>query len=409
MKKRIYRALIVAAMFAELSLSVTVQNDSVQLPIQTEKVSVEIEDNNLSNTTSIDSHEYNTVSDVISTEAILNTEIVSSTETNCIEKDQAEDSYQKINKAKTNAITDSANTTEQTETEKTQQKETSPQIYKYCPTSINGTVLYCSNEANPGEVKDGIYLGGAKVLSTSVGSWDSAQVCDPSVISGNFTFNGCNYVYLMAYLGCTTYNSTNNEVGFAVSNDLCNWIKVGKIVNCAGDGFWGVGQPSLLNINNDGLVYLFYTSGTASKTTTYVQYLNCNDLNNIQCLGQSEITTAYDFISNADFAYNNADSCLYMTCDTHPFGGTSLNFISDKQTIYKMSWDRTIEGFGSQNWQIETTVGVENTGYAKNHNACFARDGYGNLSGRTMYVSIASEVGDFMANLCTYNFVKVEF
>lgn len=285
--------------------------------------------------------------------------------------------------------------------------EVESQIYQYCPTNINGNILYCSNEANPGEVKDGIYLNGEKVLSTSDGAWDSAQVCDPSVVGGNFTFNGNNYTYLMAYLGCTTFDSTNNEIGFAVSNDLYNWTKVGKIISCIGDGYWGVGQPSIMNINGDGNIYLFYTSGTAAKTTTYVAYLDCNDLSNIATLGTAEITNQYDFISNADFGYS--DGYLYMTCDTHPFGGNALNFISDKQTVYKAVWDKTFDGINTLSWEIETTIGNENTGYLKNHNACFSRDTYGNLSGRTLYVSVASEVGDFIHNLCTYRFMPVNF
>lgn len=328
------------------------------------------------------------------------TEIETETKTQATDKEDSKTQKSTSDNAK-NANTDTGTKTETVEAPK--------QIYKYCPTAINGTILYCSNESNPGEVKDGIYLGGTKVLSATDGSWDSAQVCDPSVVSGNFTFNGCSYTYLMAYLGCTTYDSTNNEIGFAVSNDLYSWVKAGKIVSCAGDGFWGVGQPSVMNINGDGNIYLFYTSGTEAKTTTYVQSLNCSDLNNIVLQGTAEITTAYDFISNADFAYNPADGYLYMTCDTHPFGGTSLNFISDKQTIYKAAWDKTFDSLGSLDWQIETTIGIEKTGYTKNHNACFSRDGYGNLFSRTIYTSIASEVGDFMQNLCTYNYMPIGF
>ena len=149
------------------------------------------------------------------------------------------------------------------------------------------------------------------------------------------------------------------------------------------------------------------TKKTAAKTTTYAQYLDCRDLNNIQNLGQVEITTPYDFISNADFGY--ADGYLYMTCDTHPFSEGALNFISDKQTIYKAMWNGTFEELPVLSWQIETVIDASQTGYAKNHNACFVKDGYGNLSGRTIYVTIASEIGDFLDNLFTYRIIPVNF
>lgn len=280
-------------------------------------------------------------------------------------------------------------------------------IYKYCPTNINGNVLYCSNEAAPGEVKDGICINGTRVLATTSGAWDSVQVCDPSVVAGNFSFNGGTYRYLMAYLGCATYNCTNNEVGFAVSNDLWNWTKVGRVVACVRDGFWGVGQPSLMNINNDGNVLLFYTSGTAAKTTTYVEYLGCSDLNNIVSYGKQEIKCSYDFISNADFAYANGS--LYMTCDTHPFAGGALNFISDKQSVYEAAWDGSFDSIGRLGWNRVAQIGASSTGYAKNHNGCFVRDSYGNLAGRQVMVSTASEVGDYLANLFTYRFTTVGF
>lgn len=278
-------------------------------------------------------------------------------------------------------------------------------VYKYCPTSIDGDILYCSNEATPGEVKDGICFNGERVLTTTSGAWDSVQVCDPSVIEGNFSYDGEDYRYLMAYLGCATYDCTANEVGFAVSNDLTSWKKTGRVVAATRDGHWGVGQPSL--INYDGKIFLFYTSGTASKTTTYVEELDCADLGNIQRLGKKQITCSYDFISNADFAYD--DGMIYMTCDTHPFPSGKLDFISSKQSVYSASWDGSLDALESVPWDRIAQIGTETTGHERNHNGCFARDEYGRLASRTLYVSTADEIGSWSDNLYTYRFTAVEF
>lgn len=277
-------------------------------------------------------------------------------------------------------------------------------IYKYCPTYINGNIFYCSNEDNPGNITDGIFLNDTKVLGTTPNDWDSVQVCDPTVIQGAFSYNNCTYQYLMAYLGCATYDCTANEIGFAVSNDLYNWTKVGKVVSANRDGFWGVGQPSLLNIDNN--IFLFYTSGTRSKTTTYVELLDCSNLNDIKHINKTEITTPYDFISNADFAFE--ENALYMICDTHPFSGGNLNFISDKQTIYKMNWDKTFEGLNNS-WEKYSEISNAQTGYLKNHNACFTRDGSGRLLSKSAYVSIAKDIGSFTNNLWTYRFYLFNF
>ena len=278
-------------------------------------------------------------------------------------------------------------------------------IYKYCPTSINGNVLYCSNEATPGEVKDGICYNGKKVLSTTPGAWDSVQVCDPTVVEGNFTYQGSSYTYLMAYLGCATYDCTANEVGLAVSNDLVDWKKIGRVVAANRDGYWGVGQPSL--INYDGNIFLFYTSGTASATTTYVEQLDCSNLDTVHSLGRKHITCSYDFISNADFAYS--DGMLYMTCDTHPFPAGSLDFISSKQSVYSAPWDGSFNSLETVAWNRIAMIGIETTGHERNHNGCFARDGSGRLASRTLYVSTADAIGSWDDNLYTYRFMTVGF
>ncbi|MDC7280677.1 MULTISPECIES: hypothetical protein [Pseudobutyrivibrio] len=278
-------------------------------------------------------------------------------------------------------------------------------IYKYCPTCINGLVLYCSNQATPGEVKDGICFNETKVMSTTAGAWDSVQVCDPSVVEGDFVFQGKNYRYLMAYLGCATYDCTANEVGFAVSNNLQTWRKTGRVVEAIRDGHWGVGQPSLINYN--GVIYLFYTSGTSSQTTTYVEQLDCSDLGNVQHLGKKHITCSYDFISNADFAFT--DDAIYMTCDTHPFPGGALNFISAQQSVYMAPWNGTLDSLEGIGWERIALIGAETTGHARNHNGCFSRDGAGRLASRILYVSTADEIGSWSENLYTYRFTAVGF
>ena len=278
-------------------------------------------------------------------------------------------------------------------------------IYKYCPTCINGMVFYCSNEATPGKVRDGICYNGQRVLTTTSGDWDSVQVCDPTVIEGQFSFNGSPYRYLMAYLGCATYDCTANEVGLAVSNDLMNWVKTGRVIWATRDGFWGVGQPSL--INYDGKIFLFYTSGSAAKTTTYVEQIDCNDLNNVQHIDKKQIICNYDYISNADFAY--LDGTIYMTCDTHPFPEGSLNFISATQSVYSAPWDGNVDSLELLNWQLIARIGAETTGHERNHNGCFVRDGSGRLLSRTLYLSTADSIGSWSDNLYTYRFTTVGF
>ncbi len=107
--------------------------------------------------------------------------------------------------------------------------------YNYCPSVMeleDGSryTYYCTNGTS-GNITDyiavrkgtpngdGSYAWGAEktVLAPTAGTWDSRHVCDPSVIAGEFSYNGTEYSYLMAYLGCDT-DFNNNEIGLAVAN-----------------------------------------------------------------------------------------------------------------------------------------------------------------------------------------------
>lgn len=131
-------------------------------------------------------------------------------------------------------------------------------------------------------------------------------------------------------------------------------------------------------------------------------------MNNVTTDGKTKIMVPSDFVSNGDFAVEG--NTLYLTCDTHPFSGGALSFISDTQSVYAMSWDRTFDGLSNQSWSKVTGIGQSATGHAKNHNGGFCRDGCGNLTSHNLYVSTADELGsDYNTNLWTYRFMKVSF
>lgn len=307
-------------------------------------------------------------------------------------------------------------------------------IYNYCPTSIDygnntGIVAYCTNTRSS-VVVDSIAVRGITngqagaqsiILSPTPGAWDSAHVCDPSIVAGNFTYNGTAYTYLMAYLGCNTLDNQMNQVGFAVSNSpTSGWVKcdaVNPVVRHSYDasqpGFqWGVGQPSLINLDGQGNILLFYTSGTYNETCTYVQQLNVSDINNIVNNGTAKVTNngTGDFISNGDFAAYGND--LYVACDTHPFAAGVLGNISNTESIYKMSLSSLydLNGMANGTWELVTRIGGETTGHTKNHNGCFVTNAYGSLTeNTTALVTVADELGDFASSLWTYRVAEVDF
>lgn len=305
-------------------------------------------------------------------------------------------------------------------------------IYNYAASVISSGntdhVFYCSNRNDyvvtdyicyrSCEIQsDGTYVYSDKktVLKPTSGAWDSVHVCDPSVIQGSFSYNGSNYSYLMAYLGCNTTNSQENKIGLAVSNSLGGgWTKIAAnpIISIPydynhSDAFqWGVGQPSIISVDGAGTVLICYTSGTWNLTSQNASLWNLSDLNNPTCLGTVTVSNSgtNDFISNADFAYSGGT--LYLICDKHPFSPGTLSNVSDVSCVYSTNINiADINAFASCTWQPVATIGV----YSKNHNAAFFRDVFGNLASRNVLYTKADQLGTFSDSLWTYRLKKAGF
>ena len=292
-------------------------------------------------------------------------------------------------------------------------------FYDYCPTAlIEGDTMhvwYCSNEKS-GNVTDFIAYRQGKlnaagkwefsekklVLSPSEknsGKWDSRHTCDPSVVKGEFSYNGEKYAYLMAYLGCKTSDNTRNEVGLAVAKTPDGeWVKVGDqpIANFYtsadyGENRWGYGQPSLIAENGKGKVILFYSMG-AAKTCTIAEEWDFSDLNNPVRLHRAELkergvvnaSGSQDCINNADFAYDPVRGKLYCIKEDGPYptdGG--VNWIAGSNTILALNvgdnFDLLFSGETYQ-WEKMDTLTKDLTSSPRNHNACIVKSASGYLT-----------------------------
>lgn len=291
-------------------------------------------------------------------------------------------------------------------------------FYNYCPTAFEEDgirhIFYCANKLH-GNVTDYIaYRRGEKnsegkwiyseityVLEPTPDTWDSRHVCDPSVIKGAFTYNGEDYRYLMAYLGCVTSDNTKNEVGLAVAkNPEGPWIKVKNEpfihyeLN-SNTGFqWGYGQPSLVSVDKEGEVLLFYTVGDGASTYTRVERWNLSSLDNpimvsdgykrVITRGLKNLNNTADFISNADFAYDPSSGRIYMIKDDHP--NPEGSNVSSGATIYYLEEDfenpdfypgYTLFNVVGDMWNEMDHIDISVSGHELNHNTGFVTDEYG--------------------------------
>ena len=293
-------------------------------------------------------------------------------------------------------------------------------FYNYCPTVImEGSnimhVWYCGNK-NSGNVTDYImyrkgilHSDGKWVFSSKqialehgeAGTWDSRHACDPSVIKGIFNYNGEEYHYLMAYLGCKTSNVTCNEVGIALAKDASGpWVKVGDGATAFrsyydstefgsdGANYWGYGQPSLVSVDKAGRVLLFYTKGIKLGTYTYVEEWNFSDLNNPVLIREAKLADggAIGTVNNADFAYDPIEKAIYCLKEDHENGwypdDGGVNWISGSNSLFYFNGLSSDEHysdalFRSYSWAKVATIGPSQTGYSRNHNCGIITNEYG--------------------------------
>lgn len=303
-------------------------------------------------------------------------------------------------------------------------------IYNYCPSVLeeaDGTryLYYCTNRESYKIIDyigcrrgtrnaDGSYTYGAEniVLAPTAGTWDAHHTCDPSVVRGDFTYKGQSYRYLMAYLGCTSYDNQDNEIGFAVANDpMGPFVKIADTPTIPyvreGDAWqWGVGQASLVSRDKGSRVYVFYTEGTATRTHEFVDEWDFADLENPVRLSHTDLATTGlttrtgggDYIGNADFAYDADSNSFYMATDSHPYPSDEPNYITEYFRVAYFAGDDVTR----VRWNELEHIGPAETGFARNHNVGLVRDAYGWLPGGNSLTVYYTGAGKGANALWTY-------
>lgn len=299
-------------------------------------------------------------------------------------------------------------------------------FYNYCPSikveGDNMYAYYCTNEVwanvtdfigfREGKVIDNElrFKDEQLVLAPTPDTWDLRHVCDPTVIKGEFKYEGEDYNYLMAYLGCVPSDCTLNDTGIAVSKTPQGpWVKCNglhsttnkpinplvsyKEFNWATNS-WGTGQASLVSVDKKGRVMLFTTVGTKDGSFMNIREYDLSDISNYQLI-REEQKTFTDGIVGTSIRINNGDFCFdaktkrfYMAKGRSPFGGDGLspNFIADAVDLYYVdasSYDNPFDIFfddnRSQSWVHIGVVDQQLSGYPRNHNTGLVTDEYGHM------------------------------
>lgn len=306
--------------------------------------------------------------------------------------------------------------------------------YAYCPSIIQEAekrhIWFCGTEP-AGQFIDHIYYirgdlpYASRITKTALapgtaGQWDDRHVCDPSVIKGDFGFNGERYSYAMVYLGNRS-DRYFNEIGVAFSQtmDAENWVKYPqplvtktwmgeKDLAMGAAKAWGVGQPSVISLDGRGEMLLTYTIGDPDGTRVVTREADLFDMGNIKMTAPQRISTAglskLDNTSgnivllNADFAADADKKNVFMTAHVNPNPVSYPAFISGAVDISSMPYDDFINNRGT--WTLRQRIGRRESGFARNHNSGIGRDAFGVVTDPRkgeLYFTVSKEAPDVLS------------
>lgn len=218
------------------------------------------------------------------------------------------------------------------------------------------------------------------ILRPTADGWDS-MIANPSIVKGEFNYQGTKYSYLLAYNGNDNNENTNNHIGLAVSNDvLSGWVKVGDkpiLKNPSNqEAAYGYGSPCLLSYDNKGKGYMFYATGEITVSFGGVRTYDFSNLDEPKLesgytsLPVTGLNDGQDqnIILNAGFAFNSDKSKIYMVKDRLPQSTNRPNQSTavevavadiDILTNHLESWTSLgfINAFNTMDMDDETSLG----------------------------------------------------
>lgn len=250
------------------------------------------------------------------------------------------------------------------------------------------------------------------VLKTSDDEWDSSHIFAPSVIKGDFVFDGNMYRYLLAYGGTNQDDRASSQIGLAVSNfPDREFIRISEkpIVSYEPDD-WGVGlstakgvsDPSLVSKNQSNQVWLFYSfySPTVSASERMVELDISKDIKNlisydalegsvIANKGIVDYSTVPTLLAG-DFAYDEFSNSLYVVNDFYPAATSSKPYAPQQVALYRANINDVLYTIPSPEVEIEgwtplgrinkdSTIADGKTGYSRIYSASLFKNAYGHV------------------------------
>ena len=275
-------------------------------------------------------------------------------------------------------------------------------------------VSYTTNAAKNGEdsviaVRTGektengySFTGEASVaIEPSTDGWDRYHIGGSDLTAGRFCYQGTEYGYLMAYHAGPVPTRKRLQIGLALSNDLKTWTKVGKDAFVAYDyetygDTDGVCNPSLVNLNGEGNILLFYSYASSRITESRFVESILSDADAPVVSGSISVAheglpldgLEWATVINADFGYDSESGEIYIVKDGMIFATQNAK----KATLVQLARIPLADLYKQQaKWtQIASVTGLEAGGYTRMHSAALTTDEYGHMGSGVAIVFTSS-------------------
>lgn len=257
------------------------------------------------------------------------------------------------------------------------------------------------------------------VLTPSASGWDQ-YISSATIVKGNFAYNNTDYAYLMAYQGTDLSAETSFSIGLAVSNNPeGSWVKVGNLPvleydrTIYGESYTGFYAPSLVNLNKESIVRLFFTWADAYGHFSYFVDFDAANLSEIELSGfamapnNGNLSTGEDvtMIPNADFAYDAVNHMFYMVKDYSPTPSREPRVATriELARIVEAELYSAKPGLGWSSLKLYDMFDTPDTMYERLFSATLISDEYGHIIS-TSSIEIVYTVSDLEADNVDYVF-----
>ena len=264
-----------------------------------------------------------------------------------------------------------------------------------------------------------VYGSAQTILEPSTSGWDRF-IGGPSIVKGNFTYNSTTYQYLMAYQGTNLASENAFSIGFAVSNNpLSGWVKVGEQPVIAydrtvyGESYAGFYAPSLVNLNKESMVRVFFTWADAFGHFAYFVDIDAANLNDMDISGfamapnHGNLSSGEDvtMIPNATYAYDAENRVFYMVKDYSPTPSRAPR-VATRIELAKINEDELYtvkQTIGWQSLRLYDMFDTPDTMYERLYSGTIVKDAYGHLINEDL-IEIIYNVSDLEADNPDYVF-----